>query len=40
MPNDYALKLDKSMDVKDGRIFGMKSHDCHVFYGVLIASGI
>ena len=31
MPDDYASKLDRSVDVRDGRIFGMKSHDCHVF---------
>ena len=30
-PNDYVSKLDKSVVVKDGCIFGMKNHDYHMF---------
>ena len=31
MLDDYAAKLDRHVDISGGRLFGMKSHDCHVF---------
>ena len=36
MSDDYALKLDKSVVIKDGHIFGMKKHDFHVFMECLL----
>ncbi|XP_056698101.1 uncharacterized protein [Spinacia oleracea] len=30
-PDGYALNLGYCVDLKDCKLFGMKSHDCHVF---------
>lgn len=31
MPDGYASNLSRCVDTKHGTLFGMKSHDCHVF---------
>jgi len=31
MPNGYASNLHRCVNIKQGRMIGMKSHDCHVF---------
>ena len=36
MSIDYADKLDRHVEVSEGRLFGMKSHDCHVFMKPLL----
>ncbi|KAK9094809.1 hypothetical protein Scep_026278 [Stephania cephalantha] len=30
-PNGYAFNIDRWVDSKKLKMFGMKSHDCHVF---------
>nr|GFB30472.1 hypothetical protein [Tanacetum cinerariifolium] len=30
-PDGYASNLSRCADVHKGKMFGMKSHDCHVF---------
>ena len=34
MPDDYATKLDRHVDISGGKLFGMKSHDCHCSWSV------
>ena len=34
MLDDYIAKLDKHVDVSEGKLHDMKSHDCHI-YGML-----
>ena len=29
-PNDYAANISRSVNAKNGRLSGLKSHDCHV----------
>jgi hypothetical protein len=31
MPDGYASNLSRCVDMREGKLFGMKSHDCHVF---------
>lgn len=31
MPDGYASNLARCVDMKEGKLHGMKSHDCHVF---------
>lgn len=31
LPDGYASNLGRCVDVKEGKLHGMKSHDCHVF---------
>ena len=31
MPDGYASNLGRCVDMKEGKLHGMKSHDCHVF---------
>ena len=35
-PDNYASKLERCVDLKKTKVFGMKSHDCHVFMERLI----
>ncbi|WMV25193.1 hypothetical protein MTR67_018578 [Solanum verrucosum] len=36
MPEGYASNLGKRADMNEGKLMGMKSHDCHVFMETLI----
>ncbi|WMV58544.1 hypothetical protein MTR67_051929 [Solanum verrucosum] len=36
MPEGYASNLGKRADMNEGKLIGMKSHDCHVFMKILI----
>ncbi|XP_059315491.1 uncharacterized protein LOC132066130 [Lycium ferocissimum] len=36
MPEGYASNFDKRADMNEGKLIGMKSHDCHVFMETLI----
>jgi len=36
MPYGYSSNLARCADVENGRIYGMKSHDCHVFMESLL----
>jgi len=31
MPDGYASSLHRCVNIEQGRMIGMKSHDCHVF---------
>jgi predicted amino acid-binding ACT domain protein len=31
MPDGYASNMARCVDMKEGKLHGMKSHDCHVF---------
>ena len=31
IPDGYASNLSRCVDMREGKLFGMKSHDCHVF---------
>lgn len=31
LPDGYASNLARCVDMKEAKLFGMKSHDCHVF---------
>ena len=31
MPDNYASNIARCVDTDNARLFGMKSHDCHVF---------
>ena len=31
MPDGYASNLSRCVDMREGKLSGMKSHDCHVF---------
>jgi hypothetical protein len=35
-PNGYASNISQCVNVKEGKILGMKSHDCHVFLQYLL----
>ena len=37
MPDDYAAKLDKNVNINGGRLFCLKSHDCHMFMECLLS---
>lgn len=30
LPDGYASRLGRCVDMKNGKLFGLKSHDCHV----------
>ena len=36
MPDGYASNLGRCVDMNEGKLFGMKSHDCHVFMECLL----
>jgi len=36
MPDGYSSNLARCVDVDKGRIYGMKSHDCHIFMECLL----
>nr|XP_029151021.1 uncharacterized protein LOC114923968 [Arachis hypogaea] len=36
MPDGYVSNLQRCVDVKGGKLFGMKTHDCHVFMECLL----
>ena len=36
MPDGYASNLTRCVDGKEAKLFGMKSHDCHVFMQCLL----
>ncbi|KAM3203240.1 hypothetical protein P3L10_030866 [Capsicum annuum] len=31
MPDGYASNLSRCVDMKEGKLTSMKSHDCHIF---------
>ncbi|XP_015960485.1 uncharacterized protein LOC107484411 [Arachis duranensis] len=31
MPDGYVSNLGRCVDMKEGKLYGMKSHDCHIF---------
>ena len=31
LPDGYASNLARCVDIREAKLFGMKSHDCHVF---------
>jgi hypothetical protein len=35
-PNGYASNISRFMNLKDNRLYGMKSYNCHVFMQTLI----
>ncbi|RDX81488.1 hypothetical protein CR513_37828, partial [Mucuna pruriens] len=36
MPDGYASNISRCVDIKSTRLFGMKSHDCHIFMECLL----
>ena len=36
MPDGYASNLSRCVDMREEKLFGMKSHDCHVFMVILV----
>ncbi|XP_061373828.1 uncharacterized protein LOC133316129 [Gastrolobium bilobum] len=36
LPDGYASKLSRCVDMNEAKLFGMKSHDCHVFFQRLL----
>ena len=39
-PDGYAANISRNVSIKDGKISGLKSHDCHVILQRLIPVGI
>ncbi|KAI9084955.1 hypothetical protein K1719_033128 [Acacia pycnantha] len=39
LPDGYASNLSRCMDLKEAKLYGMKSHDCHVFMQRLLPIG-
>ena len=39
-PDGYAANISRSVSTKDGKVSGLKSHDCHVLLQRLIPIGI
>ena len=39
-PYEYASNISRCVNVKEGKIWGMKSHDCHVFLEYLLPVAI
>ena len=37
MPDGYASNLDRCVDMNEGKLFGMKGHDCYVFMKCLLS---
>ncbi|XP_061348406.1 uncharacterized protein LOC133293820 [Gastrolobium bilobum] len=35
-PDGYASKMSRCVDMREAKLFGMKSHDCHVFFQRLL----
>jgi len=35
-PDEHALNISRLVNLKDCRLYRMKSHDCHVFMQILI----
>jgi len=35
-PDEYASNISKLVNLKDGRLYGMKIHDCHMYMQTLI----
>ncbi|KAL2471639.1 Uncharacterized protein Adt_39775 [Abeliophyllum distichum] len=40
LPDGYAANISRSVSVRDGRMYGLKSHDCHVLLQHLLPIGI
>jgi len=36
LPDGYASNLFRCVDMREAKLFGMKSHDCHVFMQLLL----
>jgi len=39
-PDGYASNISRCVNVKEGKISGMKSHDCHIFFQRLLPVAI
>ena len=39
-PDGYAANLSRNVNIEDGKIMGLKSHDCHVLLQRLLAIGL
>lgn len=39
-PDGYTANISQNVNVKDGRIIGLKSHDCHVLLQKLLPVGL
>ena len=39
-PNGYAANISRNVNISDGKISGLKSHDCHVLHQRLLPVGI
>ena len=39
-PDGYVANISRNVNVKDGRIMGLKSHDCHVLLQKLLPVGL
>ena len=39
-PDGFAANLSKNVNIHDGKISGLKSHDCHVLFQQLIPAGL
>ncbi|KAI0511103.1 hypothetical protein KFK09_011725 [Dendrobium nobile] len=38
MPDGYGSNISRCVDMKSARLFGLKSHDCHIIMEVLLPS--
>ena len=39
-PDGYAGNISKNVHIKEGKIMGLKSHDCHILLKHLLSIGI
>ena len=39
-PDGYAANISRSVNAKNGRLFGLKSHDCHVLLQRILPIGL
>ncbi|PKU85340.1 hypothetical protein MA16_Dca003079 [Dendrobium catenatum] len=38
VPNRFSSNLSRCVDIRSGRLFGLKSHDCHIFMQYLLST--
>ncbi|KAI3447069.1 hypothetical protein Pfo_003734 [Paulownia fortunei] len=39
-PNGYAVNISRNVNVNDGKLYGLKTHDCHVLFQRLLSVAI
>ena len=39
-PDGYAGNISRNVNMKDGKLFGLKSHDCHILMQTLLPIGL